>query len=303
MIAKRIGAVVVALVLIAAAIVVRDRIDAGDAEATVDDVLLVCATELVDACRDVADVLDSGQLRVVESSDGATLDALASANAEPALWLTYAPLPQMLNELRNGAGLEPITFTANEIATSPIAAIVRNAAADEVVELCGDPIDLGCIGSQTDLRPAVSSTDSGIGLLSIGAAMVARSDGAVDTSDIELTTWARSLQREIGRWGLGDRSAVVAMQTLTPMRVAIGAEAELVAAQRDNFRVIGADPMVRARVVLVRPEGSAVPDGLPAALSEALIAGGWDPVDVDEVSTEPDATTMLRVRTFWAGLS
>jgi hypothetical protein len=302
MIAKRIGAVVVALGLIAVAIVVRDRIDSDDGSAAGGDVLLVCAAELVDMCRDVTDTLDDGQVRVVESSEGATLETLSSANAEPALWLTYAPYPQMLNELRAGVGLEPITFTATSIATSPIAAIVRNVVADDVAERCGDPIELGCLGAETDLQPAVSSADSGIGLLSIGAAMLGRSSGAIDPADIELTTWARGLQRSTARWGLGDRSAVGAMQTLTPMRVAIGAEAELVAAQRDNFRVIYAEPMVRARVVLVRPDGAAVPDGLAGALTEALLAAGWE-ADTGDVSSEPDATTMLRVRSFWEDVS
>ena len=53
--------------------------------------------------------------------------------------------------------------------------------------------------------------------------------------------------------------------------------------------------------VLIVRHGEAT--NAPAALSDALIAQGWDPVDVDDVSSEPDATTMLRVRTFWAGLS
>lgn len=304
MIARRLAAVAAALLMIAGAIVVRDRIDGdssnGDGPANAG--LLVCATELADLCRDVADALSGGELVVVAQPAAVTIDSLSTSSAEPALWLTFDGFPTMLNSARDIAGLEAISFTSNTLASSPIATVVRADRRAEVTDACGDPADLGCVGALTTLRPAMSSVDSGIGLIAITAALEARAGEALDLEDLGVLSFARGLKNASESWNLAaEATAVGAMQTRTTMAVGIGAEAELVAAQRDNFDVLYADPMVRARVVLMKPDGFEVPEGLSAALEAALDAAGWD-TSASADAVDPSAGDMLRVRSFWAGL-
>ncbi len=295
--ARRIGATVLAVVMIAGAWFARDRID-DDSGSSTNAGVLVCASEFGDVCRTVA----GGELAVVVADAGSTIDELGHAGAEPALWLTFDGFPQMLNITRERSGADSISYVAPEIASSPISVVVTAPRSDDLAATCGDPIDLGCVGSQTALRPAVSNIDSGIGLIAVTAAVASRAGDVVDFADPALLTWARSFRRGSDNWDLTAGTAIATMQTRPAMSVALGAEAELVPARRDEFSVLYADPMVRARVVLLTPNGFEVPDDLRSRLTAALVADGWEgPADPDPGSL-PRPEIMIAVRAAWAEL-
>jgi hypothetical protein len=299
---KRLVAVALALVMITGAWLVRDRViddGPGDPDEPVNAGLIVCAAELIDVCRRVV----GDQFDVVSNAAGATLDLLAQADAEPVLWLTFDGFPQMMNVRRVAGGAEPFDYTATDLATSRLGAVVRPDVTDQVAGECGDPVDLGCVGEQTSLNPAVSSVDSGLGLLAISAAFAARTDDQIVFDDIELLSWARAFRRASGRIQLSGGTAVETIQTRTSVSVALGVEAELSPSRRDDFDVLYAAPMARAKVVLMRPTGFGIPADLIDALGLELIERGWeDDLTVSDPGALPSPTTMIAIREFWSDL-
>ncbi len=304
MIVKRLAAAALAFVLITGAWIVRDRVidgDTADADQPANAGVLVCTTELADLCRRVF----GKRFDVVANDAGETLDRLATADADEAeLWLTFDAFPQMMNQRRTNERLLPFEYTSSNLATSRLAAVVRPRVTDDLVAACGDPIDLGCLGEQTALGPAVSSVDSGLGLLAISAAFAARTDETFSPDDVDLLSWARGFQRASDGVALPGSTAVQTIQTKTTVRVAIGADAELASTRRDEFDVLYAAPMARVQVVLLKPTGFDVPENLVAEFSEALTARGWD--GPGEPKSEPGAlpsyTEMIGIREFWATL-
>jgi hypothetical protein len=300
---KRLAAVALALVMITGAWLVRDRViddGAADADEPANAGVLVCTSELADLCRLVV----GDRFVVVSDTASDTLDRLAVDGAEPELWLTFDGFPQMMNSRRGTVGLPPIEYTAKELASSRLAAIVRRSTTGQVVEACGDPVDLGCVGELTQLTPAVSSVDSGLGLLAISAAFATRTDDEIAFDDIELQSWARGFRRSSDRVQLSGGTAVATIQTRTSVAVALGVEAELSPSQREGFDVLYAAPMARAKVVLLRPTGFDVSDDLLVELGDALIARGWDsPPSTSDAGAFPATETMIAIREFWSELS
>jgi hypothetical protein len=305
MIVKRLASVALALALISGAWYLRDRVIDGPPapDKPANSGVLVCASELVEVCRAVVGSGFDDVFVVTSEPANATLDRLAIDATEPVLWLTFDGFPQMIDSRRNAAALTPIDYSTDELASSRLAAIVRRASTSEVVDACGDPVDLGCVGELTELTPAVSSIDSGLGLLCISAAFASRADDALSFDDLELLSWARSFRRESDKVELSGGTAVATIQTRTSVSVAIGVEAELSPAQRDRFDVLYAEPMARATVVLLRPAGFDVPAELLASLGDALLAQGWDaPQPAALAGALPSPETMIAIREFWSGL-
>ena len=299
MIAKRLAAVALALALIAGAWLVRDRVidDGAGGDEPVNAGIVVCVSELADMCRLVL----GDRYDVVSDAALTTLDRLAVDTAEPVLWLTFEGFPQMMNVRRGAAGLDPFDYVSTELATSRLAAVVRPDTAGQVAEACGDPVDLGCVAEQTQLRTAVSSIDSGLGLLAISAAFAARTDDEISFDDVDLLSWARRFRRATDSTPLSGGTAVQTIQTRTSVAVAFGAEAELSVNRRDEFEVLYADPVVRARVVLMKPAGFGVPADVLTDLGAALFARGWDDdLSPSEPGGLPSPTTMLGIRQFWS---
>lgn len=304
MIAKRVLAVLAAIGLITGAWVIRDRVidgDTVDADEPVNAGVLVCATELRDVCRAVA---SEAGLRVVEQAAWATVEELSATDAEPALWLTFSPFPEILNVKRTTSLATPFTYTYTEVASSRLVAIVRLDTTDDLVGACGlapETVDFGCIGEQTRLTPAVSSVDGGIGLLTIGAAFAAQGDDVLDLDS--MLPWARGFRRASDRVQLSGGTAAQTIQTRTSVAVALGAEAELSNSRTSDFDVLYAEPVARATVVLMIPNGFTPPDGLVGALGVELVDGGWDAAGQGGSAGLPSTEQMIAIRTFWEGLA
>jgi hypothetical protein len=296
---RRLAAVVAAVVMVLAAVVIRDRVvddgAAGDAAPPALDTL-VCASELRDVCRDLA--IEGLSVRVADA--GATLADLGSTPDDLPLWLTFEPFPEMVDELRRVAGRDAVEHRDVPIASSPLAVVARADDAAELVERCGDPVDLACLGAATDLSPTFAPLDTGVGTLGVAAAVVAFGADRVDLQDLELLTWARRLRRA-GASSLSG-TAIQTIQVRPTFGVAVGAEAELAEARRAAFVVLYAGPMSWIDVVLTVPTGAEVPADLSDTLAGRLLADGWQPAEPDRQGGWPAAGTVLAIRDFWGQL-
>jgi hypothetical protein len=311
MIAKRIGAALLAVLLIGGAWVVRDRVieDDGRADASDDEGgddgdkarVLYCIAELTDVCRAVA--AEHDELEVRTEAAGRTLDALAADDAEPAMWLTIDPLPSMVDVLRQSRSLDVGDRTVTALGRSPFVIVVLKDRTPAFVDACGpEPIDLACLSEASDLRPTFAKTDSASGMLGVAAAVTAFTGGPLDVADPNLTVWARQVARA-GSDQLSGGTAIETIQTRPSFDVALGAEAELADAQRPKFDVLAPQPVIVLDVVLAVPEGQRPPGDLLDAASTALDAAGWDAAASDSTSTGlPDPGVILAVRQFWEDL-
>lgn len=301
MIAKRLLAVLAALALIGGAWAVRDRVidadSAGDDAATAD--VLVCAQELVEVCRAAA----PNGLAVVGEDAAVTLDRFSSEDAQPTLWLTFQPFPQMVNTVREQARQQPFGFAARELASSPLVVVTRPTATAGVVDACGDPVGLACLAGDRQFSPLVSSVESGIGLLSIASAVADRAGGAFDPNDPDLALWARTFHRTSSTSPLTGGTAIRTLQIKPNVTIAIGADAEVSPSQRDSLEVLAAEPGVVLDVVLMEPFGIEAPGDLAGRLSAALEAKGWLTADASGASALPEPGTIVAIRAYWRQLS
>ncbi len=147
---KRVLAVLVAVGLIAGAYVLRTRVIRPDEDPDVagsetPDVtappeaglVVVCATELGDACRELADA----DVRV--ESAGATADALVALargqSPDFAVWVTGASWPGLVDELRRAAGL-PALFPSEMpvIARSRLALAIEEGRQEALEAVCAE---------------------------------------------------------------------------------------------------------------------------------------------------------------------
>lgn len=305
MIARRLGAAGLALLLIAGAWLLRDRVieddrvTPGDEQRPAD--VLVCASELRELCRDVASSL-AGELTVTVDEAGDTLDQLAAGTDAAPLWLTFDRFPQMLDTLRSAARVEPITYAVRPLARSPLAVVSRADSTASLTESCGDPIALACLADRTDLSPTFAPLQTATGMLAVAAAVASYGSGAtVDLGDVQFLLWARRLEAA-GARSLSGGTAVQTIQTRPTFAVAVGAEAELNAARRDAFDVLYADPVAYLDVVLVVPDGVDPPSGLADSLADGLLAAGWQGAEPSTPNGLPDPGIVLAVRDFWEDL-
>jgi hypothetical protein len=314
MIAKRIGAGLLAIVLILGAWLVRDRVidddganadsaDNGDNGDEGDDEageILYCISELRSACDAIGDQIESLDVRILPA--GSTLDELAQADSTTAMWLTMAPLPEMVNTLRESRAADPIVWTSSTLATSPLSVVVLNDSSATLVTACGDPVDLTCLADQSALSPTFAGLDSASGMLGVAAAAAAFGGDALDLNDPQFTVWARRLVGA-GATQLSGGTAVQTIQTRQTFDVAVGAEAELAEAQRPKFDVLLPAQPAQLDVVLAVPEGIDAGDRLARVARESLAGAGWQPPRPADAATGlPSPGVILAVRDIWEDL-
>jgi hypothetical protein len=311
MIAKRIAAGLLTIVLILGAWVVRDRVidddganaDSGDNGDDNDDdrgEILYCLAELGPTCEALRDQYESLDVRVMPA--GTTLELSSGDDSERAMWLTVSPLPDMLGELRRSRNLEPIEYDTTPLATSSLALVVRPDDRSHVVATCGDPVDLACLSELASLRPTFAALDSASGMLGIAAAASAFGGESLDLNDPQFAVWAQTLKRA-STAQLSGGTAIQTIQTRPSFGIAIGAIAELTDARRPDFEVMAPAQPVGLAVVLAVPDATEPPAGLAGAATASLMGAGWDAPTLDATSTGlPDPGVILRVRDFWEDL-
>ena len=150
---RRLGAALVAVLMVVVALLVRNHLIEGDGGGGGRGVRLLCATELEAACTDFAD--HSGVSVTVEQA-GTTAQSLVSLPdskvGDPGFdaWLAPAPWQQMVDLQRRVKGLRPIFATPSDpIARSPLVLVVRSDRAPVLqgAPECGGTIDWKCVGA------------------------------------------------------------------------------------------------------------------------------------------------------------
>jgi hypothetical protein len=328
---RRIGAVVVAVALIAGALLLRSTVLGDDdadeptgpttsttAAATAAGEL-ICVNELADVCQGVR--ADHPDVRVSVQAAGVTLDALARLpdDAPRPLWLTIQPYPAMLDALRTGARLEPFAGTPEAVGASRLAIASAAQRATDLTTGCGDQPLWRCIGEHAgndwstlapdaaagDIRPAIGAADrEAVALASFAAAV----SGYFGRPDIRSSDWQNDpaftpwVSRLLGAVDASALSAGTPLATMairpSALDIAATTDAERAALGGDRFTPNYPEPSMWVEAVVAVPEGTAVPDDLTAALAAGLAAGGWEAPDA-ATQALPGATTMLALRSLW----
>jgi len=328
-IAKRIGAVLVAVALIAGAFFLRRNVleddEVSSAPAT-DSISpqssgeLVCITELAEVCRALAATTN---VDVVVEDALVTLDRLAALDDDAAApsWLTVAPFPTMLDELRTSSGRDPLALQGEVLAATQLGiAAPTGGRFDQLATACPDTPIWRCLGEQAGtpwaglggeaswsaVRPSVGAADRSAVALASFAAAVAGYFGTPEFSratwdlDPDFISWVRRLVRTVPIDRLSGNTPLLAMAArASALDMAATTAAELAAFDPAATRFEGnyPAPAMWLEAVLAAPadvEQAALVDDATTALTEA----GWVP-PAEVTGQVPSATTMLALRTLW----
>jgi len=332
---KRLGAVVLAIVLVAGALYVRNNViedddgDAGTTGTTVDEpargdaTALICITEL----RDVCTALETGHpdLAITIEPAGATLDRLAGLDdpADAPLWLTIDPYPAMVDVARELRSADPVTAEITVVGASQlgIAFPLSDPSYGATLEAhCPDVALWRCIGDNAGapwseiggavswgrLRPSFGDVNgSALGLASLAAAVAGYlGEGEVTRSrweaDASFTAWFRRLSSASENAAMSGGTPLRTMATRPALDIAATAAFEVAAidAAGSRFELTYPEPQMWVQAVIATPPGVAAPDGLAADVGASLTTAGWGTPDAAG-GPLPNASTLLALRAFW----
>ncbi|CAN5750944.1 hypothetical protein BH24ACT5_BH24ACT5_23740 [soil metagenome] len=321
MTAKRLAAVLVAVLLVAGAFVVRrqfldDDSPAGPTQAT----SVVCITELSAAC----DALAGQGLAVSVRDAGETLDALATL-ADPAdapVWITVAPYPAMVDSLRRANGLPELSPTMIGMAHSELVlAVSTEGRAEALATTCGtglvfecvvehvgdDWSDIGGESSWGTVRPSFGEVAAtATGLIALAAATTARLGtdevGRDQLGQAGFITWIRGFTSAAGRTALSGGTPLATMITRpSALDVAATTEAEIVRSGEPaaRFAVLYPESGMSLQAVAAVPLGSDLASSAVDEATRAVIDDGWTAEAGQAAVSSLSATTLLAVRSFW----
>lgn len=155
---KRLGALVVAVVMVVLAVYVRGRLDdegssgGGDTSAPAT---LVCVTELDAVCRELDRTHDDLTVRIEdEATTQATLVSPSFDLQDPPFdaWLTLAPFTDIVSEQRARALQAPVLDDPSDpLARSPLVIAIWNDRRAALEASCPDGLDWRCIGDVAGL--------------------------------------------------------------------------------------------------------------------------------------------------------
>lgn len=313
---KRLGALVLAVAMVAAAFSARGALDADDE----DDVVggggeqpagIVCASDLADICT-AAGIPVAGTAAAGDTAD-ALIAADEAADLDGRAWLTTSAWASVVIDERARLGDEPLFGpTGPSLASSPVVLAVWENRADQLAERCGVPegVPLGwrCVAAQAGselpsgrVRVAAPDIETAGGLV----VAASQSVGFFERADFSLVDFDTEGFRTVA-------AELAARTTEAPLRrmraegpgqiTAAGALRADAGNLRSDLGTITAatpEPTVRADVVLVVPTGTDVPEQQRAALAEALTAAGWDPPSA-EPDGLPSGGVLAAIRTLWS---
>ena len=306
---RRIGALLGAGVMVAAAFVVRDAV--VDDDQTVGaggdpQPGLVCPIELEPMCREAGG-------RVTAETAGTTADRLVGADSVDELggeaWIVPAAWARLVVGERTRLDRAPIFEIDDQVIASSVVVLAAwTDQAQELASICGaDAVDWGCIAEQsgqrvlgTRVQPGLPPIDSATGLVVAAAqagALLGRSDYATNDFSPEFESAAIRL---------------AAGQTPDPIRVmrnegpgrftAVGVVAADAAELDTTFGTIAVfedrEPRVRADLVALVPAGDGLDDDRRAGLRAAFEAAGWETAARGPDGL-PDGSVLAAVRTRW----
>jgi hypothetical protein len=305
---RRVGAALVAVVMVLAALYVRGRIDEGGGSGG-SAVRLLCTTELESACTRLADHAD---VAVTVEPAGTTAQSLATlpdarrGRVGFDAWLAPSPWPQLVDVRRRANGLAPMFATPSDpIGRSPLVLVVR-ADRKPVLEAsppCNGKVDWKCVGavagrSWTELpggqaawgtvKPAHGDPTTGATALLVLSQASSEFLGKVDYSLADLEDneqyldWLSRIERAVPKLPPSAASpfAEMLLQLPTATYDVVGTtEAEagpgIAAAapdRRKELTLLYPDPVVTADVVLAAVASGPRPDDAEGLAGDSNLA-------------------------------
>lgn len=313
---KRIGALVLAAVMVAAAFAARGSFGGDDEDEAAgggdpQPVGIVCASDLADVCA-AAGVQIAGEPQAGDTAD-ALIAARDTADLGGAAWLTTSAWASLVEDERRRIGAEPLFAVAGgTLASSPVLLAVWTNRAEQLADRCGLPSgtmpgwrcmiqEAGTALAAGDrVQVAGPEIDSAAGLV-VAASQSVGFFGGTDFSLADFETQGfRSGAAELSRRTTDD--ALRRMRAEGPGQLtatgALRVDAGNLSSNLGTIVASQAEPEVRADVVLVVPPGTDVPEDERAALTDALLAAGWDP-PADGPAGLPSGGVLAAIRTLW----
>jgi hypothetical protein len=297
---RRIGALLGAVAMVAAAFVVRDAVS-GDDDRTAGAggdprPGLVCPDELDEVCRGAGGA-------VTAEPAGSAADLGGEAWIVPAAWA------RLVVAERQRLDREPLFEIDDDvIASSAVVLAAWTDQAQELASTCGvDAVGWACIAEQagqqvlgTRVQPGGPPVDSATGLV-VAAAQAGALLGRPDYATNDFTPAFESAASRLA--GGQVRDPLTAMRTRGPGQfTAVGVVAADARQLDSNFGTIAAfddrEPRVRADVVALVPAGRELDDDRRDALRAGFRAAGWEDARGGPDGL-PDGSVVAAVRTLW----
>ncbi|MBW3536489.1 MAG: hypothetical protein KY395_01790 [Actinobacteria bacterium] len=332
---KRLGSLILAVVLVLGALWIRGRTGGGLLVAGGGlDGRLTCSTELRRACEALSE--DHPRLRVKVEPAGVTAEAIAArrgAAPDFDVWLTLQPYGGVARELLGATTDRPVLGTASgALAHSRIGMYVHESRAQTLSTHCQGQMAWGCVlgaisGGQTwdniggeetwgPIKPHIDDPAEASALLALGGAAVGligeNPDGLTIRENADFATALSSLKRARTRSELPASAALARMLAVGPSEIDI---VVALTAERDRFgdaaskaRLLYPAPVVSAQVVAVPRRNAEVARDLMDALlasrfRETLESTGWD-VGSPATGTQnsPSVGAHITLRDMWREL-
>lgn len=312
MVAKRLAALVAAVLLIVGAVALRSALD--DRSSTTDQptsssspsgasASITCVTDLAEFCRTAA-----GSAQVATASWTATA-AAARSGQPPEVWVTFEPIAALAAPGEVGAAL----------AETRLATVVRAERAEALHAGCAGSALWACIGNAAGGAWTELGGQSGWGRLQVGFADPSTSalaaigvagaaagffgDSAYSSREIEASDdfagWLSRLARSVPDASMDDPlSFLITRPAISVAATTEAAVAGVSSAQAGRIAVEYPDPVAAVRVVVVTQPGAKAPGSFVATLTRALTDAGWStPTDTDDGL--PSAATTLLLADSW----
>ena len=332
---KRLGALLLAILLVVGAVWIRDRLGGG---------LLVggggvrgnltCATELRRACEVLQEQHPS--LNVIVEPAGFTAQALAAGGGsapEFHVWLTTQPYVGVAEELLGATTDRPTLGTpSGPLAHSRLGMFVHGSRDDVLLTHCEGELQWGCVlgaisgGRDWDniggmeawgpIKPHIDPPDEAAALLALGGAAVGllgeSPDGPTIRDNPDFGTALSSLKRANRRPDLPATAALARMLASGPAEldivVALAAEADRFGQAAIRAPLLYPAPVVSAQAVAVPRRNSEVAQDLLDVLlgdeaREALTSTGWEAGSAPaEEQNSPSVGAHITLRDMWREL-
>ena len=326
---KRIGAVLLAVALVAGALLLRRNVIEGsdddtDSTATtsapsVPAGQIVCASELEAACDAIAEAYPDREVLVEPA--GVTLDRLASLDdgAEAPVWLTIEPFPAMVDELRAAADATPLYASSEALGASPLGVATPDIEHSDALttgcadlplwrclgEYAGEPwTELGGEPEWRTVRPSLGAVDrEAVALASFADAVTDYLGDPLSIANLDDPT--RISMRPLADTVDPSQVSGSPLETMAVrpslLDVAATTEAERSSLPGEQFDVKYPDPTMWVEAVLAVPDGVSVPNDVTDTATAALSDTGWTEPSTAAQSV-PGASTMLALRDLWGQL-
>jgi hypothetical protein len=279
---KRFGAAVLAVTMVVVSLMIRSRIDdddngSGSSTGTTNDrPVVMCITELADACHQAFDA--TADVHVEEAIN--TAKAIAKGGAAIDAWVTFSGWPELLA----AKGASP-TLSPTPVASTPlvIAAVKQRAEVLDckasgwscLLAAAGEPwTGLGGLAEWGAVKVGIPRATSAAGLLLEASAIT----GYANTIDVGTNDQAYSDARALLSHVEQDANAFTSFTVQLPARFSFVGALQVDVATRagtkaDQITTLALQPPASAIAVVARPGKSTRVD--PTKLTKPLQGAGW----------------------------